>query len=39
MGIENPEAVALAQLDTNGKLYVDLYDDKSPGRNPSRKRS
>ena len=30
MGIENPEAVALAQLDTNGKLYVDLYDDKKP---------
>lgn len=28
MGIENPEAVSLAQLDTNGKLYVDLYDDK-----------
>ena len=30
MGIENPEAVALAQLDTNGKLYIDLYDDKKP---------
>ena len=30
MGVENPEAVSLAQLDTNGKLYIDLYDDKKP---------
>ncbi|RJX24662.1 MAG: DUF421 domain-containing protein [Dethiobacter sp.] len=30
MGVEDPETVSLAQLDTNGKLYVDLYDDKQP---------
>jgi len=30
MGVEDPKAVSLAQLDTNGKLYVDLYDDKQP---------
>ena len=28
MGVENPEAVSVAQVDSNGKLYVDLYDDK-----------
>ena len=28
MGVENPEAVSVAQVDSNGNLYVDLYDDK-----------
>jgi len=30
MGVEDPGAVSLAQLDSHGKLYVDLYDDKRP---------
>lgn len=28
MGVEDPKTVSLAQLDTQGKLYVDLYNDK-----------
>lgn len=30
MGVEDPKSVSLAQLDTQGKLYVDLYNDKDP---------
>ncbi|HHT45692.1 MAG TPA: DUF421 domain-containing protein [Firmicutes bacterium] len=28
MGVEDPAAVSVAQLDSHGNLYVDLYDDK-----------
>ncbi|MEW5921049.1 MAG: DUF421 domain-containing protein [Bacillota bacterium] len=30
IGVDDPQAVSLAQLDTQGKLYVDIYDDKVP---------
>jgi len=30
MGVNDPKEVSLAQLDSNGKLYVDLYNDKMP---------
>jgi uncharacterized membrane protein YcaP (DUF421 family) len=28
MGVEDPTAVSVAQLDSHGNLYADLYDDK-----------